>query len=259
MKDTQATRLLTNIVDLVDAMLVPFDVVELLDELVRACLDLVPAHSAGILLHDQRGSLRVLASSSEDSRHLELLELQHEQGPCYQALQTGESVTVEDLASCVGRWPAFATAAIERGVTSVYAVPMRVREHRIGGLNLFCTDDVRLDDEHLRVATVLGQMATLAIINHRFAREQEVLAQQLQSALQSRVLIEQAKGVIAEREGLDMAGSFAALRGKAGREKRLLSQVAFDIVAESEGEPRHAAVPLHRSTSRGPKPAPEGS
>ncbi len=240
----QSANLLSKIVELVDAMLAPFDVVELSNELVRVCLDVLPAQSAGILLHDQRGSLRVLASSSEDSLHLELLELQHAQGACFEAFRTGELVIVEDLVARVSQWPAFATAAIDRGISAVYAVPMRLRERRIGALNLFCTDHVRLDAEHLQIAGVLTKMATLGIINQRFVHEQEVLAQQLQSALQSRVLIEQAKGVLAERDGLDMAAAFAALRSRARSEHRLLSAVASEIVSGSE-------------TSRHPEPQPD--
>ncbi|NYD99627.1 GAF domain-containing protein [Kineosphaera limosa] len=212
-------------------MMAPFDVVELMDEVVRGALDLMPADSAGILLNDMRGGLRVLASSTDDMHRLELLELQHEQGPCYEAFRTGEPAGSTDLPSRLDEWTAFAPAAIEQGVTAVYAVPMSLGGNRLGALNLFCTGGRVLSQVDLQTAQVLSSMATIAVLNQQSYREQEVLAQQLQAALTSRVLIEQAKGVVAERAGVDVEQAFHALRQIARGERRLLSDVARDVVA----------------------------
>ena len=225
-----STQLLTRIIGLVDTMIAPFDLVELMDELVRSCLELVPADSAGILLSDMRGGLQILASSTQDMHHLELLELQHEEGPCFESFRLGTLARVEDLSGATTRWPTFAPAALADGVTAVYAIPMTLREHRLGALNLFCTQGRTLDAEHLRIAQVLSSMATIAVLNQRSFREQEILTQQLQAALSSRVHIEQAKGILAERERREMDRAFDLLRRTARSQRRLLSDVAADLV-----------------------------
>lgn len=223
--------LLNTLVEFVDALSTPFDIIELMDELVRSCMELMPADSAGILLDDLQGGLRVLASSTQSIRHLELLELQHREGPCFEAVSMGRTARVTDLRKALPRWPTFASAAIERGITAAYAVPMTLREHRLGALNLFCVAGHELDERHLRIAHVLATMATNAVFNHRSIPEQELLAQQLQTALTSRVLIEQAKGVLAEREGVGVEEAFDLLRRTARSHRRQLSDVAADIVA----------------------------
>lgn len=228
--DDNTAKLLTNIVDLVDTMITPFDVVDVMDELVRSCIDLVPASSAGILLSDTRGGLQILASSTQDMKELELLELQHEEGPCFESFRLGTVTQVVDLPAAARDWPNFTPAAIAQGITAVYAIPMTLRESTMGALNLFCTGHRSLTDEHLRVTQVLASMAAIAVSNHRAHRDQEILAEQLQTALSSRVLIEQAKGILAEREGLGMDGAFELLRRTARSGRRMLTAVAADIV-----------------------------
>lgn len=229
--DDNTAKLLTNIIDLVDTMITPFDVVDVMDELVRSCLDLVPASSAGILLSDMRGGLQVLASSTHDMEKLELLELQHEEGPCFESFRLGTITQVVDLPATADDWPNFTPAAIAQGITAVYAIPMTLRARTLGALNLFCTGHRSLADEHLQVTQVLASMATIAVLNHRTYREQEILTEQLQTALSSRVLIEQAKGILAEREGLGMDRAFELLRRTARSGRRMLSDVAADVVS----------------------------
>lgn len=231
MPDDASVALLDGIIDLVDRMLSPFDVVELTDELVATSLALTPADSAGILLDDLHGGLQMLAGSSSDARHLELLELQHDEGPCVEAFGHGRLVQITDLSVTTTRWPRFTPAALERGVTAAYAVPMTVQEHRIGALNLFCVDGRLLGAEHLRIAGVLTRMATLAVLNNRSHHEQQELARQLQAALSSRVLIKQAKGVIAERQGIDVDTAFGVLRHAARERRARLSDISADVVA----------------------------
>ena len=216
------------LVTLADSLVAGFDIVDLADHLVHSCLEFLPVRSAGIMLDDQRGNLRVLASSSEEMRMLELLELQNNEGPCLEAFATGETVAA-DLHDARGRWPSFCGVAEGQGIASAYALPMRLRERTIGALNLFCEDRDGISSADVQVAHVMAAMATLGILNHWSVQRRDLLAEQLQAALDSRIIIEQAKGVIAERSGVDMATAFDMLRSTARSRQRLLSEVAAEV------------------------------
>ncbi len=244
MTDTELQlRFLERLVTLADAMVGGFDIVDLADQLVHGCLDISAVAEAGILLDDQRGQLRVLAASSDESRLLELMELQSDQGPCLEAFRTGERVLVHSLNDDPTRWPAFAGTATAQGVTAVYALPMRLRERTIGALNVFCRDGQRLDEHELQLTGVMATMGTVGILSHWTFRRQEILAEQLQTALESRVVIEQAKGVVAEREGIGMGAAFIRLRDAARSTRRPLSELAADVAlgrlpsSELDGSP----------------------
>jgi transcriptional regulator with GAF, ATPase, and Fis domain len=229
MDEGESKQVFARLVTLADTLVSGFDVVDLADELVQSCLEFLPVSAAGILLDDQQGHLRVLASSTEEMRVLELLELQHSEGPCYEAFVTGEPVMATDLSGRAGSWPTFVPAATARGVVAAFALPLTLRDRTIGALNLFSSTPTEMSATQLQVAHAMTSMATLGILNHWTVRRQELLAEQLQTALNSRVVIEQAKGVIAERSSVDMATAFELLRSAARGQRRPLSELAAEV------------------------------
>jgi len=224
-------RLLETFVELADTLVDDFDVIDFLHRLVAGCVALLEVDAAGLLLTDQRGQLQVMASSSEQVRLLELFQLQNDQGPCLDAFATGTRVSHADLSAAGGRWPRFAVAATEAGFAAVDALPMRLRSEVIGALNLFRTGPGVLSGTALRTAQALVDVATIGLLQERSIRHQEILTEQLQGALNSRVVIEQAKGLVAERLGIDMEGAFAALRGYARSRNLKLGDVAGAVIA----------------------------
>ena len=227
---TRETQLMKAFVSLADTLVDDYDLVELLHRLVEDCVGLLDAAAAGLLLSDQRGSLQVMASSSEQSRLLELFQLHSDQGPCLESFKTGQPVLVADLADQARRWPIFAAEAQRQGFRSVHALPMRLRSETIGALNLFRTRVGPLPDEDVQVGQALADVATIGILHHRASARGEILSGQLQIALNSRIVIEQAKGVLAERATLDVDEAFARLRSYARDQNMPLLQVARGVV-----------------------------
>jgi transcriptional regulator with GAF, ATPase, and Fis domain len=233
-------------VELADTLVADFDVVDFLHGLVDRCVRLLRVDAAGLMLADQRGSLRVIASSSEQARLVELFQLQHDEGPCLECFHTGLPVSEADVAAGQ-RWPTFASAAAEAGFAAVQAVPMRLREEVIGAMNLFMVAPGGLDETGLRVGQALADVATIGLLQERNFRHQEALAEQLQGALNSRVAIEQAKGMLAERLGLDMGQAFELLRGQARAQNRRLAELAGAVADGSEDVTGWRAVRSSRS------------
>jgi GAF domain-containing protein len=228
---SRETLLVQTLVELADTLVDDFDVVELLTRLADRCVEVLDVTAAGLMLaRPGGGELQVVASSSDAMRVLELFELQAEEGPCPDCYRTGEPVVNQDLATVDGRWPRFAPQALAAGFRSVHALPMRLRGVTIGALNLFRATDGVLDGADVVAAQALADVATIAILQQRAAVEAKVLNEQLTQALNTRIVIEQAKGVLAERGGLDMEQSFIRLRGHARGHNLRLADVAQSII-----------------------------
>lgn len=224
-------RLADVFVTLADTLVSSFDVAGLFDDLAGACVELLDVTAAGLMLVDTAGRLRVMASSSERSRLLELLEIQNDEGPCLDCYHSGQPVLVGELSGEDDRWPAFSQEAGHFGFAAVYALPMRLREETIGALNLFHRQSHAISDAGLRMAQALADVATIGILQQRAVQRSADLADQLQTALNSRLIIEQAKGVLAERERVEMPEAFEMLRGHSRHTGRPLSEVAAAVVA----------------------------
>jgi transcriptional regulator with GAF, ATPase, and Fis domain len=216
-------------VQLADTLVTDFDVTELLHTLVSRCVDLFDVDAAGLLLADERGRLRILASSNEQTRMLELFEVQSEEGPCSDAFRLGETVIEEDL-ELTDRWPGFRNEALSAGFRSAIAMPMSLRDRVIGAVNLFRTRPGVLDQDELSSCRALADVATIALIQEQAIREARDLAEQLQYALNSRVIIEQAKGVLAGSANIDVGAAFTVLRNYARSQNMFLVDVARDVV-----------------------------
>ena len=217
-------------VDLADTMVADFDVIDFLHVLTDRSVALLAASAAGVMLADPRGELRVAAASSEEAGLLELFQLQNDQGPCLDCFRTGLPVTATDLGGPAPRWPRFAEAATRAGFATVEALPMRLRDQVIGALNLFRAEPGQFDPADLRIAQALADVATIGLLHERNVRRREAVSEQLQAALNSRVVIEQAKGKLAERLGIDMDRAFRMLRDYARNTNQHLTDIARDFV-----------------------------
>lgn len=218
------------LVELADTLVDDFDVVELLTLLADRCVDVLDVDAAGLMLAAPDGDLRSMASSSEAMHVLELFELQSHEGPCLDCYRTGQPVVNQDLASVNGRWPRFAAEALAAGFHSVHALPMRLRGTVIGALNLFHIHAGEMGQPDVEVAQAFADVATIAILQHRASLESQLVNEQLNLALNSRVVIEQAKGMIAERLDLTMEQAFTTLRGHARNHNLRLVDVAHAVI-----------------------------
>lgn len=223
-------RLLDVFVELADTLVAEFDVIDFLHTLTETSVELLDANAAGLMLADQRGDLQVVASSTEETRMLELFELQHDEGPCLDCYRQGQPIVNIDPDEAERRWPAFGAAVRAAKFTSVHALPLRLRDEVIGSMNLFLARPGGLSPESLNLGQGLADIATIGLLQERAIREKQVLAEQLQGALNSRVLIEQAKGILAERHDVEMDGAFTAMRTHARRSGRPLLQVASQVI-----------------------------
>jgi GAF domain-containing protein len=219
------------LVRLADTLVADYDVVELLVLVTDCCVDVLDVASAGIMLAAPEGELRVAASSSEAMRMLELFELQAQEGPCLDCYRTGQPIVNQDLATVNGRWPPFAHEALAAGFHSVHALPMRLRGSVIGALNLFRRDSGEMRQPDVEAAQALADVATIAILQHRATLKTQVVNEQLNHALNSRIVIEQAKGMLSERLQLNMEQSFTTLRGFARNHNLRLADVAQNVIA----------------------------
>ena len=221
------------LVELADTLVADFDVVELLTRLADRCIDVLDVAAAGLMLVGADGDLRVIASSSETIRVLELFELQSQEGPCLDCYLSGKQAMSPDLALADSPWPRFSGEALAAGFRSVHAVPMRLRGAVIGALNLFRAEPGEMRQADVDAAQALADVATIAILQHRATLEAQVINQQLEHALNSRIVIEQAKGMVAERTSLGMEQAFMALRRHARNHNLRLVDVAEAVIGGS--------------------------
>ena len=228
---TREAALARTFVELADTLVEDFDVVDLLTRLADRCVEVLDVEAAGIMLAAPDGHLRVMASSSEAMRVLELFEVQAREGPCLDSHRTGMPVVNQDLAAIDGRWPRFAAEAVAAGFHSAHALPMRLRGTIIGALNLFRVGPGEVGPADIEVAQAFADAASIAILQHRAAHEAQVINEQLTHALNSRVVIEQAKGMVGERLGLSMDRSFTALRAHARNHNLRLADVAEAVIS----------------------------
>jgi transcriptional regulator with GAF, ATPase, and Fis domain len=228
-------RLAQVFVELADTLVEEFDVVDFLQILTERCVELVDTDAAGLMLDDQRGNLQVIAYTDESARLLELFELQRAEGPCLDCFASGEVIANIDLERTHDRWPVFTEAAREVGFAISHALPLRLRQQVIGALNLFTIERTQLSDDHLAVAQGLADVATIGLLHERAIRDQVILSEQLQIALHSRILIEQAKGVLSARAATSVAEAFGLMRTYARRTGKPLTAVADAVVAGTLG------------------------
>ncbi|GAA2051979.1 GAF and ANTAR domain-containing protein [Catenulispora yoronensis] len=226
---TRERQLVETFVEVADTLVDDFDVIDFLHVLAERCVQLLDVEAAGLMLIDQRGNLHAAAASAENARLLELFELQSDAGPCIDCCRTGTPVVNADLTANAARWPRFAEAAQASGFVAVHALPLRLRETVIGALNLFAADSRILTDDDVRVGQALADVATMSILSQRSLHQAELLAAQLQAALTSRIMIEQAKGVLSERRRISVDEAFTLLRDHARNHNLRLSDLARDV------------------------------
>ncbi|MFI6515370.1 ANTAR domain-containing protein [Spirillospora sp. NPDC050679] len=235
-------------ITLADTLVADFDIIEFLQQTVERSVELLGVDAAGLLMTDQWGHLRLMASSSQQSRLLELFQLQNDQGPCLHAYTTGTPVHCADLTApeAHARWPLFAAQAARCGFAAVSALPMRLRDQVIGALNLFRAAPGDLPATSLGLGQALADIATIGLLQQRALHQAQLLTEQLQTALVSRVLIEQAKGVLAERHGWSMDQAFAALRDHARRRRHHLTDLARAITTRTLSAAEMAELAQYR-------------
>ena len=224
-------KLAETFVELADSLVDDFDAFDLLNVLVERCVDLLGVAAAGLMFADGQEQLRLAVSSSESARLMDLYQLQNDEGPCLECYRSGQPVVAVPLQEEQDRWPSFAPAAAREGFVGVLALPLRLRGRVIGALNLFDAQDGTLSDPEIRpVAQAMADVATIAILQERIGQERDVLNQQLQTALTSRVVIEQAKGVLATHLEIEMEEAFELMRKRSRDERRRLVEVAEEVV-----------------------------
>ncbi|ROS58036.1 GAF domain-containing protein [Frigoribacterium sp. PhB160] len=228
---TREGQLVEVFTSLADTLVADYDVVDLLQTLVDACADLFDVTAAGIILPDRDSAFEVVVSTSEASHLIEVMQLDAEQGPCMECFRTGAVVAVPDIEADADRWDDFGRVAVEQGFRAVVALPLRLRDRVIGTLNLFRDVVGDLNPRDVRAAQALADVATIGVIHERTYRETTVVQQQLQHALDSRVVIEQAKGVLSEVKRISTDDAFAVMRRWSRDHNRSLSQVAREVVA----------------------------
>ncbi|MFB7719746.1 ANTAR domain-containing protein [Nocardia sp. NPDC056100] len=234
---TRERVLIAALVRMADSMVADYDPIELAQELVEVVVELLPVDAAGVMLADHLDQLQVLASSSEAVRLLELLQVESGAGPCLGAFESGQPILVPELAIDHERWPVFDDRARADGWASVYALPLRLRSDRIGALNMFARARPEpLGEDDIAVAQALADVTTIGILHARVLADSVLVSAQLQAALNSRVVIEQAKGMLAEQGGFGMDGAFAALRAysRASNTRMLdLARAVIDRTADT--------------------------
>jgi transcriptional regulator with GAF, ATPase, and Fis domain len=223
-------RLTQVFVELADTLVDEFDALDFLSTLADRSVELLHADAAGVILNDLRGSLHVVASTSDRAQVLELFELQNDEGPCLDCFNSGRAVVNVEMSEARSRWPRFSAAAAEVGFQSAHALPLRLRDSVVGAMNLFCVGAVRLSDEDVALGQALADIATIGLLQERAVRQSGLIAEQLQTALNSRILIEQAKGVLLASAGIDVHQAFQLMRDFSRRTNQPVKAVARSVI-----------------------------
>lgn len=235
-------------VELADTLVADFDLIEFLSMLADRCVELLSSAEVGLALAGARG-LQMMASSSERMRVTELLEVQFEEGPCFECYRMGRPVLNQQLASADSRWPLFAPMARDIGFQTVHAVPLRLRDEVIGAMNVFDTSLRDMTQTESNLLRAFADAATIGILQERTVKQQSDLSIQLQGALNSRIAVEQAKGIVAERLKIDMDTAFKTIRSHARNHGVLLSAVADALVSGSLSAAELDSPPKGRGAS----------
>jgi GAF domain-containing protein len=231
----QIERLADVFVDVADTLVTDFDVIDFLHTVAGHAAEITDTSAAGLMLSAPDGQLHYVGASNEEVGLLELFQVQNDEGPCLECFRTGQAVIVEDLSQEPTRWPVFAPRALAAGFRCVHAFPMRVRDRIIGALNVFGAEPGSLTLDEARVVQALADVATIALLQERAIHQAEVLTEQLSYALNSRVVIEQAKGAVARSFGVSVDEAFELIRGHARAERILLTDLAHRLVESPEG------------------------
>ena len=232
MATVSAERLAAVFVEVSDTLVSQFDIIEFLQMVTLRTAELIDAAAVGLLLADQHGELQFMAASDEATTLLELFQVQTEEGPCLEAYRTRVPVVIPDVRTASDRWPLFAPRAVEAGFRSVHAVPMHLRDQVIGAMNLFSTHTGGMEPNELVIVQSLADTATIGLIQERAIRRGEMLSEQLHSALNSRVVIEQAKGALARIHSIDVDAAFRLMREYARRTNQRLGDVASFVITD---------------------------
>ena len=233
MNDVMQRQLLETFAKLADTLVADYDVVDLLQLLVDTCRDVLDMTAAGILLANSRGELEVVASTSEASRLVEMMQLSAEAGPCIESFRSGQRVVVRDIAGTDDEWREFRESALAQGFRSMDALPLRLRDYTIGTLNLLRESAGAAPEDAILAAQAFADVATIGILHERSLRESAILSEQLQAALNSRIIIEQAKGVVSHTRGVSIDEAFTLIREYARSHGIGLSVVAARLVDRS--------------------------
>ncbi len=229
-----ANQLADVFVEVADTLVDDFDLIDFLHNLAVHAAEVTGSPAVGLLLSDQQGGLNQVAASNEGAEILELLQLQHDEGPCIDCHRTGRPVVESDIAASTDRWPNFAPRALAAGIGTVHAFPMRLRDEVIGALNVFGRPGEAIADEDVPIVQCLADVATIAILQERAVARAETVTEQLQFALNSRVAIEQAKGAIARALGISVDEAFDLLRGHARKTRVKLTELAREVVTDPD-------------------------
>lgn len=214
---------------LADTLVTDYDEFELLGDLGDSCVRILDADSAGVSLRDD-SRLEFVTATSETMELIELFQIDREEGPCQDAFHTGRHVEAPDLDAVHDRWPRWTPRAIELGFRAADAFPLRLRDDAIGALNVYSKRDRRLNEQDVALGRAFADIATVGLLQQRAISERERVRDQLQHALDSRVVIEQAKGIVAERHGLQMDQAFERIRTHSRSHNSRLATTVRDIV-----------------------------
>jgi GAF domain-containing protein len=219
-------------VEVADTLVVDFDIVDFLHKVTARTADITRADAAGLVLADEQGHLHFMAASRESVKNLELFQIQTSEGPCHDCFRFGARVINTDLAHATSRWPRFAPAAVAAGYRSVHAFPLRHTTAVIGALNLFSSTVGRFDAQDVKIIQSLADVATIGLLQQRTIAQGEVLTEQLQVALDSRVTIEQAKGALSRMRNVSVDEAFVLMRNHARRNHLRLTDLARGVVTD---------------------------